>query len=179
MCPKPVALRALLPLLALAAIFVSACAGPGKTMAESDYPEMLVSLRDFRDNANGTIFELANKTYTESHQANPNADQRIQTGELLGALIDYYGDEGFWEYSRPGQGPLTLMEEAGEYLHSVLEVKQGSKHGWITFRKGLTKEELTLFGEPYKLFLALFNETSGYRSVQNLNENATDIFRSN
>ena len=71
------------------------------------------------------------------------------------------------------------MEEAGEYLHSVLEVKQGSQHGWITFRKGLSKEELTRFGEHYKLFLALFNETSGYRSVENLNENTANIFKRN
>ena len=177
MCPKPVAHRALLPLLALVAIFASACAGPGKNMAESDYPEMLVSLRDFRDKASGTVFELANAPYAETHQANPNADQRIQTGELLGALIDYFGDEGFWDYARPGRGPLTLKEEAGEYLHSVLEVKQGSQHGWITFRKGLSKDELTLFGEQYKLFLALFNETSGYRAVENVN--GANIFRSN
>ena len=177
MCPKPAALQALLPLLALTAIFVSSCAGPGKSMAESEYPDMLVSLRDFRDNASGTVFELANAAYAESNGADPRADQRIQSSELLGALIDYYGEEGFWDYARPGRGPLTLTQEAGESLHSVLEVKQGLQHGWITFRKGLTKDELTRFGEQYKLFLALFNETSGYRTVENVN--GANIFRSN
>ena len=177
MSPKPVTLRVILPLVALAAIFVSACAGPGKSLDESEYPEMFVSLRDFRDSGNGTVFELVNATYAESHQARAIADQRIQKGEVLGAFIDYFADEGFWDYARPGQGPLQIQEEAGEKLHSVIEVKQGQQHGWITFRKGLSKEELTLFGEFSKLFIPLFNQTSGYRSVNNVN--GANIFRNN
>jgi|FLOH01.1.fsa_nt_gi hypothetical protein len=173
MSPNNALPRALLFLFALATLLISSCAGTGVVMAEEDYPEMRVSFRDFR--GAGANLELVNSAYAQSHSATEGADVRTQTGEVLDALINLLGDEGFWDYARPGNGPLAPQAEGGETMHSAMEVLRGGQHGWITFRRGLTKEELTFFSENSKVFLAIFNQTSGFHKIENTE--GANIFR--
>ncbi|MDE0895255.1 MAG: hypothetical protein OSB10_01580 [Planctomycetota bacterium] len=172
MSPNTVIQRVLL--FAVAALAVSSCAGPGNTKVESDYPEAYICLRDFASNVH---FELVNATYAKTHSASAGADMRVQSGEVMDAWILAIGDEGLWDYARPGQGPLTLQSEAGYPMHSVLEVKRGSDHGWIAFRKGLTQAELKFVAENKMAFITIFNQTPGYQQVDNTQ--GADIFRSN
>lgn len=161
-------------LFAVAALSISSCAGPGDTKVEGDYPEAYICLRDFGSDVH---FELVNATYAKTHSAPAGADMRVQSGEVMATWIRSIGDGGLWDYARPGQGPLTLQSEAGFPMHSILEVKRGSDHGWIAFRQGLTKEELKFFAENKMAFISVFNQTPGYQQVDNTQ--GAEIFRSN
>lgn len=172
MSPNFAKYRTLLPCAASALFLAASCAVPGQNMDESG--TMRICLRDFN---NGVHFELVNESYASSHKAPPGAEMRVQTGEVMSAWIEALADKGLWDYARPGGGPLEPQMEAGFALTSVIEVESGSNHGWITFRKGLTQEELTFYSENKYGFITIFNQTPGYQQV--VNPDGADIFRSN
>jgi hypothetical protein len=153
---------------------MAACASSPDTTGpteESHFGNVLIRFRDFRGSE--TQLALANEStldrvdYYSAERS--NAGLKVTSDEIMNALVEVFENEGFWEAARPGEGPLDARAptEGNQSLHGLLSVKTGERSGWITFRKGLAKNELELFGDLSQAFIAIYNSTAGYQRIDN------------
>lgn len=164
-------LLGLMPALLFAAL--TSCAGQIDTTApteESHFGKVLVQFRDFREG--GASLSMANEAAVDRvdfySKLRSDAGVKIGSDEIMNALVEVFEEEGFWDAARPGSAPTSMgATEGGQPLHGVLSVEAGGKEGWITFRKGLAKDELKLFQTCSQAFIAIYNSTAGYQRIDN------------
>jgi len=161
-------------LLMLALASLAACASTPDTTSpteESHFGSVRIQFRDFRPG--GSRLALTNESAMDRvdyySQTRREAELKVTSDEIMNALVEVFSDEGFWDSARPGQPPsgADKPREGGQELHGILSVETADRTGWITFRKGLTKDELELFQGCSQAFVAIYNATAGYQLVDN------------
>lgn len=160
-------------LLAVPLALLASCAGQIDTTApteDSHFGNVLIQFRDFRPG--GALLTMANEAAVDRvdyySEMRSSAGVKVASDEIMNALVEVFEDEGFWDSARPGNPPEnTNATEAGMALHGVLSIEANGKKGWITFRKGLTKDELELFQTCSQAFVAIYNSTAGYQRIDN------------
>lgn len=149
--------------LALAASALAACASSGSA-AQGDEGALLVSLHDYRQNR---VFELASESHTSRvdyySQSRKDAARKIQSDEVMGALLGELERQGLKDHEAAGPAPSA----GGGVLEYGLEVERAGASGHWLIGKGTVPEEAIAFHECAKTFFELYNVTLSLQSVEN------------
>ena len=159
-------LRSILALLSLA--LLGACNSSTSARANersgTDGAATRVLLKQFEK---GMRFELVSEAHTDplEYYSTPRDDAslKIQTNEVMEALLEVMEDSGFARHAQPGSAP----SRGNEYMNWCFEVERdGAKEHWaVGTRSELA--ELQRFGECRDAFLQLYNVTAAYQAVDN------------
>jgi hypothetical protein len=161
-------------LLSVLSLGLSACASTPDTTAPTEaskFGAVRLQLKDFRNNQPGlgltNEFSVNRVEYNSSLQA--NVSNKIASDEIINVLVETFEAEDFWTYARPGQPPSGNRRpmEGGEELHAFIYMSTGERDGWITFRRGLGKDELESFSICTKAFVAVYNSVAGFQLIDN------------
>lgn len=155
--------RFLLPVLALVAFFAG-CASSGGSSARADGRALRVTFVDYRTSQR---LELVNEAHTsrleQYSEIRNDAMRKVQSDEVMGALVDYLYDEGFAERATPG--PMT--PGGGGRLLWGLEIVEGDgEPSHVTETKGLTAAEKQDLRQLSFAFLSTYNATYGAQAVE-------------
>lgn len=154
-------------ILALTALFsgVPSCASAGSEARSAAPAErMRVTLRDYEAQQ---LFELVSESHTsrvEYYSAvRSDAARKIQTDEVVDALIDELEDRGFDDFAQAGQAP----SRGNELVSRSLEIERGDKtEHWVVGRGSAADEQLR-FHDCMLTFVELYNLTASYQTIEN------------
>lgn len=153
-------------LLTLAGTLVLACAGSPSTRTGSRSDSgVLVALRNFKS---GERFELAGESHTDRVEyysgVRGDAARKVQTDEIMSALLGELERLGFDAHARPGRAPAI---DTSEVIRWGLDVvgPTGDRH-WL-IGTGSTPTDWKDFQKCRDTFLQLYNITVSYQTVQN------------
>ena len=160
------AVRVLLALGACVTAALAACASSGSA-EQGDERAVLVALRDYRQKR---VFELASESHTDrveyySH-ARKDAARKIQSDEVMGALLEELERQGLEDHEKVGPAPSTGAASSGVLEYS-LEIERGSTSAHWLIGQGTLPEETLAFQQCAKTFLELYNVTLSLQSVEN------------
>ena len=160
------ALRRLASLaLGLVASALAACASSGSA-AQGDEGALLVTLHDYRQNR---VFELASESHTNRveyySQPRKDAARKVQSDEVMGALLAELERQGLEEHESAGPAPSS--GGGGGVLEYGLEVERAGAIGHWLIGQGTVPEETIAFHECAKTFFELYNVTLSLQSVEN------------
>jgi hypothetical protein len=153
------------PLLCfLVGLLACACASSSKSAATPGEPQRIQLVTYARP----MRFELVNLTHTgrleqySTKVKRDEANRKVQTDELLAALVEWMDDNGFRRLSRPGRAPTTAIEGVAWALE--IERPQGVAHVLLTTSMAPqdVKDCVTLKNG----FLETFNATYGLQAVE-------------
>lgn len=141
-----------------------ACSSTGSGRARGGH-RVLVTLRDYRSNL---PLELANETHTDrvsyySHERH-DAARKVQTDEVIGALVDELDGRGFEAHASAGDAPAAARPDVVRWALAI-EIDGQSKH-WLV-GPGTPADEWKAFQSCRDAFVQLYNVTVSYQSLQN------------
>jgi hypothetical protein len=158
--PTPLRCLVLLVLL-LGAV---GCTSPGSGRARGNR-KVLVSLRDYRATQR---LELASETHTDrvTYYSNerPDAARKVQTDDVMGALVDELDGRGFEAHASAGPAPRSARAEVVRWALEI-EVDGQAQH-WLV-GPGTAGEEWKSFQACRDAFVQLYNVTVSYQTVRN------------
>jgi len=138
---------------------IAACASTGS----GGHP-LLVTLVDYR---NGGHFELASESHTDrvEYYSKPRDDaaRKIQTDEVMSGLLRELERLGLGEHARTGPAPGSAPEAA----RWALEIDSGERQLHWLIGSGSPAPEWQDFQNCRDTFLALYNRTISYQTVEN------------
>jgi hypothetical protein len=157
----PLSRRALATLLLLP--FLAACAssgGGGGGRAQ----RLRVTLRDYTQ---GARFELVSESHTDRvtyySQARSDAARKVQTDEVMRALVREIDGKGFGNHSQEGPAP----SQGGRALSRSIEVERdGAVEHW-PIGNGSQVDERQAFHVCVDEFLQLYNISASFQAVEN------------
>lgn len=125
---------------------------------------MRVTLRNY-DAAQ--LFELVSESHTSRveyySQVREDAARKIQSDEVMDALLDELGAQGFEEFAHPGRAPT----QKSEVISQSLEIEHGdTTEHWIV-GKGSSPVERQRFRECMLAFVQIYNLTASYQALEN------------
>ncbi len=156
--------RSLLALLALVLGAVSCASGSSSRPPAPDGLARRVTLYDY---AVGRHFELVGESHTARveyySQKRSDAARKVQTDEVMAALLEKLGDEGFVRFAQAGRAP----SQGGQLITRALEVQSddGVRH-WAV-GKGSNPEERIAFNACMSPFLELYNLSQSFQAIEN------------
>jgi hypothetical protein len=154
-------------------VLLAACASPRSSGGEAGGAR-LVTLRDFRS---GQRFELASESHTQRvsyySDARSEAARKVQSDEVMAALVDELERQGLADHARDGRAPAL---ESGGVLRWGLEVQEGERARHWLIGQGSGASDWQEFQRCRDTFLELYNVTVSFQAVRN--EQGKDFFKS-
>lgn len=146
-------------LLLLSVLPLVACASTG-----SGGRALRVALVDFQG---GQRFALASESHTDRVEyyssVRRDASLKVQTDEVMAALVDEFDRLGWSTYAQPGRGP----SRGGRAISRSLEVERdGAVQHWVV-GDGSELDERRHFAEAMTTFFQLYNITQAFQAIEN------------
>ena len=153
--------------LAIASILLfTACSSTGSRAggdASSD-GRMRVTLRNYDAEQ---LFELVSESHTNRveyySQERADAARKIQSDEVMGALVDELDSQGFEDFAQPGRAPTRK----NEVVSQSLEIERGDETEHWVVGKGSAASERLRFRDCMLAFVELYNLTASYQVIEN------------
>ena len=143
---------------------LTACASTGKTSGEGGI-RALVSLQDYRT---GERFELASESHTNRvdyySSARTEAARKVQTDEVMGALIAELERRGFAAHCQPGPAPHLA---SGDVVRWAMELEDGEQRSHWIVSPNSPGDSWKTFQDCRDTFLQLYNITVSFQTVSN------------
>jgi hypothetical protein len=144
----------------------AACASTGAAAKKAgEAGGLLVTLHNYKGNAR---FELAGESHTKRVEyysdARPDAARKVQTDDVMAALLEELDKLGFGAHARTGPAPSVSQSEVIRWGLEVAS-KTGELH-WLV-GTGSSAEEWKAFERCRDTFLELYNNTMSYQTVKN------------
>ena len=157
-------------LWSLLASAAGACAAPGPSTPDGQGRALRVSL--LTGSGNFELVSTAHTSRVDLYSAQRDAaSSKVQTDEVMEALVEHLGDLGYRAHARPGSAP-----KPGGSVATVIEVQEEGKSSWWGVGAGTPVSERKDFLAVQSDFLNLYNMTQGYQSITN--EIGGDFFES-
>jgi hypothetical protein len=122
----------------------------------------------FRNYGQGARFELVGESHTDRvqyySQARADASRKIQTDEVMDALIERLEDEGFVTHEQRGPAPDSAR---GGMITMSLEVARGGDVSHWAVGRGSDPREHQAFLVCMNDFVELYNLTQAYQTIEN------------
>ncbi|MBL8857039.1 MAG: hypothetical protein JNL28_00855 [Planctomycetes bacterium] len=129
--------------------------------------------------ASGQRLELVNDSHsdrTETYSSTKKLEEafvKVATDEVLDETLVQFKSLGYFDHAAPGSAPTGT--QAG--ISQAFEVEQGGRTTSWALQKTAGPEEAQRFGQCFKLFYTVYNNTFGLQSVERApdwqNENAS------
>ena len=153
--------------LAIASILLSAaCSSSGNRAGDAATSEtrMRVTLRNYDAEQ---LFELVSESHTNrveyySHER-ADAARKIQSDEVMDALVDELDSQGFEEFAQPGRAPTRR----NEIVSQAIEIERGDATEHWAVGKGSAAAERLRFRDCMLAFVELYNLTASYQAITN------------
>jgi hypothetical protein len=164
----PPILRRSLPrrsFLLLAAAGLLACACASSTKSEASGEPQRIRLVTY---TNPREFELVNTSHTgrveqySTKLERSKANRKVQSDEVMSALIEWMDDNGFQRLSRPGHAPSAAVQGVTWALE--IERAKGTAHVLLT--TSMPPADVKDCVQLKNGFLELFNSTYGLQAVE-------------
>lgn len=108
-------------------------------------------------------FQLVNETHTNRVElystTRTSADTKVQTDEVMDAMLDYFAEQGLFERTQPGGAPTDASL-------SSLEIEVAGAPVFFAVGPGSSAEDIALFGECRNAFIGVYNETYQLQSLE-------------
>ena len=156
-------IRRLYPWAFVLALFCAGCAS-SSSAPEPDGTSRRVTLHDY---GLDTHFELVGESHTNRvdyySTKRGDAARKVQTDEIMKALVDKLEEEGFERFSQPGKAPA----QGGQLITRAIEIRVQDDLSHWTIGKGSMVEERLAFNACMKPFLDLYNLSQSFQAVHN------------
>ena len=149
-------------LFAAAGLLLAACSSAPR-QPDGSGEALRVGYIDYR---NQTVLELVSTAHTDRleqySQIRANASRKVQSDEVMTALVEYLDDNGFGELAQPGPAPFQ-----GDG-HSVwsLEIERPGGLSHVTYPIGLPADQKQRYGLLWQTFLDTYNATYSLQAVE-------------
>lgn len=151
-------------LVALMPASLAGCASPSGSSSARTGDRLRVTLKDYKS---GAYWELVSESHTDRLEyystERTGAARKVQTDEVMDALIDELDAQGYDDHAQDGRAPSA----GGEVITRALEVDEnGDVTHWIVGR-GVAPEAWQRFNVCVNQFLQLYNLSASFQTVRN------------
>jgi hypothetical protein len=150
-------------LLAACATVLAACAGAPKAADPSSGEPQRIALVLYR---NPRVLELVSEAHTarlaQYSEVRESAGRKVQSNELMEALVEAFRERGFASLARNGPAPRT----AGPDAYWALEVEDDAGVAHAILSKSLSQADVRTCLELKNAFLEVYNATYGLQAVE-------------
>lgn len=148
----------------MCALALAACTSAGSNSGRSTGPRSVsVSLVGYGPSPFRILSESHTKRVDQYSSVSSSPSTKVQTDEVVVALVEHLEELGFESYSLPGMAPDP---DTHGFNRAVEVVDEGAGAWWpLTAAAGPT--EVKNFNTAVRDFLDLYNLTAGYQSVEN------------
>lgn len=162
--------RALFVFAALPLLVLAACAGPRSSnyssSGESNYISPNGAIRvTFRDYRSGLVMNLLNESHSDPvefySQPRNDASTKIQTDEIVDALLEVFDAKGFERMQYEGPAPQN-----GGGASRAIAVERRGRIQHIVFRPQDARTDRLAFNDCAAAFLEISNLTYGAQTVE-------------
>ncbi len=112
-------------------------------------------------------FELVSESHTNRveyySQVRSDASRKIQSDEVMRALIEELQKQGFADFAQPGRAP----SQGTEIVSQSLEIERGGETEHWVVGKGSAAEERERFRDCMLEFVQIYNLTASYQALEN------------
>ena len=147
------------------ALLAQACQSSSSSGEPKPSPNgpLLVSYTDYRS---AQVLELVNESHTgrveQYSKTSDSANRKVQSDEIVDALIEHLDDEGYSKLSQAGHAP---SKGDGRWLWSI-EIERTGGSTYVAMPAGLTPEQKAPYRALWDSFLATYNATYGLQAVK-------------
>lgn len=150
-------------LLAAAGLLAVACSSAPPSNPDAPSEPLRVGYVDYR---NQTVLELVNTAHTDRleqySQVRESASRKVQSNEVMQALVEFLDQNGFPELAQPGRAPA----QADERVLWSLELERGGAASHVTYPAGLPADQKRRYGLLWQAFLDTYNSTYSLQAVK-------------
>ena len=141
-----------------------ACSSTGSRSANGGDARVRVTLRNYDA---GQLFELVSESHTNRveyySQEREDAARKVQSDEVMGALLDELDSRGFRAHAQPGGAPT----QRSELVSQSLEIQHGDTTEHWAIGKGSAAAERESFRDCMMDFVQIYNLTASYQTLKN------------
>jgi hypothetical protein len=153
---------ALASALSLLSLACQSSSSSGEPQPSPNGP-LRVAYTDYRS---AQVLELVNESHTgrveQYSKTSESANRKVQSDEIVDALIEHLDDEGYTKLSQVGHAP---SKGDGRWLWSI-EIERTGGSTFVAMPAGLTPEQKTPYRAMWDSFLATYNATYGLQAVK-------------
>jgi len=153
---------ALLCALAFAGLACQSNAPAGEAKPSPNGP-LRVGYTDYRSDQ---VLELVNESHTgrveQYSKVGESANRKVQSDEIMDALIEHLDEQGFAKLAQPGHSPT---KGDGRWLWSI-EIERARGPSFVAVPPGLTAAEIKPYIAIKAAFVETYNATYGLQAVK-------------
>ena len=148
---------------ALVPLVLAACSSTGNSGGSGETRAVSVTLLGYGSDP----FQLVSDSHTSrvdlysTETRNPST--KVQDDDVMIAMVEHLDELGFNDFARPGSAPA----DGGRAFSRAIQVDVEGTRAWWPLTAGAGQSEIRNFNTAIRDFLALYNLTAGYQSVQN------------